>query len=88
MTSLRKLSFAALAALSLVAAACGEGAKLNEACTKTGSTEECAENLICDTDKNATVICLQKCASDADCNTATHSCTGTSGSNQKACHTK
>ena len=71
---------------SLVLIACGK-AQIGEACGKSGSTDECVDGAICDTDQGR-ILCLKRCSSDTDCITATEQCTGVSGSNLKACHKK
>ena len=75
--------------LLLLTTACGK-AELGEECDEKGSTDACVEGLVCDTKGAATgeTTCLQICEEDSDCNTVTETCTGVSGSNLKACHTR
>jgi len=86
----RSLSRGLAAVLLAAALACGGGAELGEACEETGATSACVDGGICDTvsDESEEQVCLALCDSDEDCNAATESCTGVSGSNQKACHRK
>jgi hypothetical protein len=73
-----------LASIVCLALACA--AEIGEECDETGETGGCVDGGICDTDEG-TAICLELCDTDADC-AAEQECTGVSGSNKKACHTK
>jgi hypothetical protein len=82
------LSSAVLLSGLLALSACGKAA-LGEKCDMTGKTDECVSGGICDTvgGGSTELLCLKLCTADTDCG-ATETCTGVSGSNQKACHRK
>jgi len=81
LSSLLALLLLTLASLT----ACGP-AELGEECESTGSTDECVDGAICDTEDDA-AVCLRLCEEDADCGSG-YQCTGVSGDNRKACHEK
>jgi hypothetical protein len=74
--------------LGFATVACGDGgAAVGEACDTRGSTTECAEDAVCDQDKDGNVVCLALCETQDDC-AADESCDGVSGGSLKACHPK
>ena len=72
-------------AFAVAAIGCG-GAEIGEPCDQTGSSDECVDGAICDTE-GEDQICLAVCKEDSECPTD-RKCTGVSGSNVKACHPK
>lgn len=76
-----------LGATGLLAAACGGGGEVGEACDTSGSQDECVEGAICDSDDGDAAVCLAICEVQEDC-AADEDCNGVSGSSIKACHPK
>ncbi len=82
---MRTIALAVLMLALTSLAACGP-AEIGEECESTGSTDECVEGAICDTEDDA-AVCLELCEEDVDCGSG-YQCTGVSGGNRKACHEK
>jgi hypothetical protein len=77
-----KLKHLPVVFVSMVLAACGAGG-LGETCSTAGTTDGCADGLVC-TNSNATAVCQQLCTSDADCS-ASQNCNGITGTSLKSC---
>ena len=81
----RAFLFAASTLLLALAAACGGGAEIGEACETPGATsDECVDGAVCGDPGDGTTACLKICTDKADC-AANEDCNGTSGSNLKGC---
>ena len=79
------LALAATLASAIFMGACGGGgAAVGEDCETPGSTEECTDGSICDSDSDLGTVCFTLCESDDDC-ASDETCKGTSGS-LKGCH--
>ena len=70
-----------------VLTACGGGAKVGDACTTSGSTDECESGAVCVSNASTTPVCLKSCTQASDC-ASTEDCNGVSGSSAKACRPK
>lgn len=81
----RRWVWLALGAVGVAVASCGS-ASVGDPCTTPGSTEQCGDDAVCDSDSKLGTVCLQICESDDDCGTD-ESCSGLTGS-LKACHSK
>jgi hypothetical protein len=86
MTNFSKVAVV-VALLGAVLAACGGGAKVGEACTTSGATDECESGAVCVSNASTTPVCLKSCTQASEC-ASTEDCNGVSGSNVKACRPK
>lgn len=83
--SIRAAMASGLAIVAL-AVACdgGSGAAVGDACATPGSTTECVDGAVCDSDSSLGTVCLDICDADEDCG-SDEKCSGTTGS-LKGCH--
>lgn len=65
---------------------CSKKGELGATCETAGSTDLCESGLICTNVSGSTFnACRKQCTSQSDCNAATESCNGVSGSSIKSC---